>query len=92
MTFNTPAGTPQAKAISARMSVLTGVSGEGLSTIEQPAASAGATFQVAAASGKFHGVIAATTPMGCLMTRLRDSTGTNSASSVSATKPSMRSA
>ena len=35
---------------------------DGLTTTVQPAASAGAIFQVASISGEFHGVIAATTP------------------------------
>ena len=52
------------KASGQKIFLMSGVSGEGLMTIEQPAASAGATFQAAAASGKFHGVIAATTPIG----------------------------
>jgi len=37
-------------------------------TTRQPAASAGATLRVIMASGKFQGVIAAHTPMGCLST------------------------
>jgi hypothetical protein len=45
-------------------SAVSGVSGEGLSTTVQPAASAGATFHSAMASGKFHGTMAATTPTG----------------------------
>jgi hypothetical protein len=32
-----------------------------------PAARAGATFRVIIENGKFHGVMAATTPTGCLM-------------------------
>ena len=36
------------------------------STTVQPAASAGPTLRVIIAAGKFHGVIAATTPTGCL--------------------------
>ena len=39
----------------------------GLTTTVQPAASAGATLRVIIAIGKFHGVIAAHTPIGCLM-------------------------
>ena len=35
----------------------------------QPAASAGATLRVIIAIGKFHGVMAAHTPIACLMTR-----------------------
>jgi hypothetical protein len=37
----------------------------------QPAASAGPTLRVIIAAGKFHGVIAAQTPMGCLSTTMR---------------------
>gem|GEM_PF-5812321 len=40
-------------------------------TTGQPAASAGATLRVIIAKGKFHGVIAAHTPMGCLSTNKR---------------------
>jgi len=39
-----------------------------LSTTVQPAASAGATFHEAISIGKFHGMIAATTPTGSLIT------------------------
>ena len=39
--------------------------------IEQPAARAGATFRVIIAAGKFHGVMAAHTPTGWRMTRIR---------------------
>jgi len=42
-----------------------------LTTTGQPAASAGATLRVIIASGKFHGVIAAQTPIGCLTTSRR---------------------
>ena len=41
----------------ARRSAVSGVSGEGFSTTVQPAASAGAIFHSAIASGKFHGTI-----------------------------------
>jgi hypothetical protein len=42
----------------------------GLTTTAQPAASAGASFQTTSATGKFHGVIAATTPTGAGRTQL----------------------
>ena len=45
-----------------------GVSSAGLMMTVQPAAKAGATLRVIMASGKFQGVMAAHTPMGCLMT------------------------
>ena len=41
-----------------------GASSAGLKTTQLPNASAGAIFQAGIASGKFHGVIAATTPTG----------------------------
>ncbi|MNT98075.1 hypothetical protein D3C72_2405730 [compost metagenome] len=37
----------------------------------QPAARAGPALRVIIALGKFHGVIAATTPIGCLITTRR---------------------
>ena len=43
----------------------------GLTTIEQPAASAGPALRVIMAAGKFHGVIAAVTPMGSFITMMR---------------------
>jgi hypothetical protein len=44
-----------------------------LRTIVQPAASAGAALRVGIAEGKFHGVIPAETPTGCLRTTMRRS-------------------
>ena len=41
-----------------------GVCSAGLSTMAFPAARAGASFQVAISSGKFHGMIWPTTPSG----------------------------
>ncbi len=63
-TFTTPSGIPASSAISANRSAVSGVSSAGFSTTVFPAASAGASFQAAIASGKFHGVISATTPIG----------------------------
>ena len=57
-----PGGTPASTASSARRSTENGVSSEGLSTTALPAASAAPTFHEAITSGKFHGVIAPTTP------------------------------
>jgi hypothetical protein len=68
-TFSTPAGMPARCASSATASADSGVCSAGLMTTGQPAARAGATLRVIIAIGKFHGVIAAHTPMGCLMTR-----------------------
>lgn len=48
-----------------RISV-SGVISDGLTTIEQPAASAGITFNMPIISGKFHGTMPATTPTGSL--------------------------
>jgi hypothetical protein len=42
-----------------------------LQTIVHPAASAGPALRVIIAAGKFHGVIAATTPTGWRRTRIR---------------------
>src|SRR3546814_10897783 len=48
-----------------------GVCSAGLRTTVQPAARAGASFRVIIALGKFHGVMAAQTPMGSRMTSIR---------------------
>ena len=40
---------------------------------QEPAASAGAALRVIIAAGKFHGVMAATTPIGSLLTTMRAS-------------------
>src|SRR6476620_4504046 len=65
-TENTPFGTPARSASTARARAENGVSSAGFSTIGQPAARAGATLRVIIADGKFHGVIAAQTPIGSL--------------------------
>jgi hypothetical protein len=67
--FSTPAGMPARCASSATARADSGVCSAGLMTTGQPAASAGATLRVIIAIGKFHGVMAAHTPIGCLMTR-----------------------
>jgi hypothetical protein len=64
--LSTPAGMPARMASSAAARAVSGVSSAGLMTTGQPAASAGATLRVIMASGKFQGVMAAHTPMGCL--------------------------
>ncbi|MNT82922.1 hypothetical protein D3C72_2227210 [compost metagenome] len=66
--LSTPAGMPARMASSAAASAVSGVSSAGLMITGQPAASAGATLRVIMASGKFQGVMAAQTPMGCLST------------------------
>ncbi len=63
-TLTTPGAIPASSAISAKRSAVSGVSSAGFSTTVLPAASAGASFQEAIASGKFHGVIRPTTPSG----------------------------
>ncbi len=67
----TPAGTPARSASSTNASADRGVSLAGLQTTVHPAASAGAILRVSIALGKFHGVMQATTPTGCLMTTMR---------------------
>src|SRR5205814_1093517 len=63
-TWSTPGGSPAAWASSPSLSAVSGESDAGLSTTQLPAASAGAAFQQAIGNGKFHGTIAATTPIG----------------------------
>ena len=63
-TLNTPFGTPASTASSASSSVEVGVTSDGLATTVLPAASAGNSFQPRRPSGVFHGVMAATTPIG----------------------------
>ena len=69
--FSTPGGRPARIASSAAASAVSGVSSAGLMMTGQPAASAGATLRVIMASGKFHGVMAAHTPIGCLIVTYR---------------------
>ena len=62
-TLSTPGGSRSAiSSISSRIEA--GVCSAGLSTTALPAASAGASFQVAIRIGKFHGMIWPTTPSG----------------------------
>ena len=70
-TLKTPCGMPACSANSANASADNGVSGAGFTIMLQPAARAGAALRVIIALGKFHGVIAATTPTGCLITNNR---------------------
>ena len=65
-----PAGRPARPARPAP-APRTGVALAGLSTTVQPAARAGPALRVIMAAGKFHGVMAATTPIGSLSTRIR---------------------
>ena len=57
---------------------MSGVSEAGFRTIVHPAARAGANFQPAMLSGKFHGTMAPTTPIGSwrMYVRKLPSTGT----------------
>ena len=64
MMLTTPAGKPACATISASSSAVSEVCSAGLSTMVQPAASAGAIFWQAIISGKFHGTICAQTPTG----------------------------
>src|ERR1022692_1299632 len=66
ITLSTPGGKPASKHSCASRSADSGVSSAGFSTTVQPAASTGPNFQAAISSGKFHGMICATTPMGSL--------------------------
>jgi hypothetical protein len=50
---------------------VSGVALAGFTTLVQPAAIAGPSFRVIIAAGKFHGVIAATTPTGWRRTSTR---------------------
>ena len=70
-TWNTPLGSPAASTHLANSSAHSGVALAGLSTTGQPAASAGATLRIASTSGKFHGAMAPTTPIGWRITRCR---------------------
>jgi hypothetical protein len=63
-TLSTPGGKPASAASSARSRAESGVADAGLTTIELPTASAGATFQVVMAKGKFHGTMRPQTPTG----------------------------
>ncbi len=70
-TLNTPFGMPARSANSANASAEYGVSDAGLQTTTQPAAKAGPHLRVIMALGKFHGVMAPTTPTGSLVTTMR---------------------
>jgi len=66
--LNTPAGTPAASRISAKICPVKGDFSDGLSTMVQPVASAGKTFTAIWFIGQFHGVIRPQTPIGSLTT------------------------
>ena len=64
MRLNTPLGTPASCMTLAHRTALKGEYSEGLSTMVQPAASAGTTLAATWFMGQFHGVISAQTPTG----------------------------
>src|SRR5450432_1734057 len=65
--LSTPSGTPACFTSFASRSAVTGDHSAGLWTTVQPAASAGAIFQVESMNGVFHGVITPTGPIGTLV-------------------------
>ena len=63
-TLTTPSGTPASANNRANSSIEVDANSEGLTTTVQPAARAGANFQLVRVNGEFHGVMIATTPLG----------------------------
>ena len=63
-TFSTPSGRPQSPRMRARLTVEITAAVGGLTTIEQPAASAAARRWLPVISGPFQGMSSATTPAG----------------------------
>ena len=68
--LNTPAGAPASSMHSASRSAESGAYWLGLSTMVQPAASAGATLAIDWFIGQFHGASSAQTPTGSRTTRV----------------------
>jgi hypothetical protein len=64
ITLTTPRGKPALATSSVRRSGASGASSEGLRTMALPAARAGASLNTDREIGAFHGMIAATTPIG----------------------------
>src|SRR6266849_7538405 len=64
ITLSTPAGSPHSFAYSANFRSDSDVFDAGLTMTVLPHARAGAIFHTASISGKFHGTIAPTTPIG----------------------------
>ena len=60
--FTTPAGSSASSSNSANFSAVSGVVSAGFNTTVLPQAKAGAIFQAAIKSGKFHGITCPTTP------------------------------
>jgi hypothetical protein len=69
--LTTPSGMPAAWHSTPQARPEKGVCVAGFRTIVQPAASAGPSFRAIMEDGKFHGVIAPTTPTGSFVTRMR---------------------
>ncbi len=63
-TFTRPAGTPASSHTRASAIGASGVTSDGLRTMALPAIRAGPTLRAKIAAGKFHGMIATTTPCG----------------------------
>ena len=72
-TLNAPGGRPASARSSANISAVSGVTEAGFRTTAFPIASAGAIFHIAWRRGKFHGVIAPTTPTGSRSVRRKAS-------------------
>jgi hypothetical protein len=68
---NPPFGTPARSANSHKASAENGVAVAGFTTIVQLVATAGPALRMIIAAGKFHGVMAALTPTGSLVTTMR---------------------
>ena len=62
--MRTPLGTPARSKTETTAPAVSGVRVAGLKTTVLPPTSAGAIFQIGIATGKFHGVMHATTPSG----------------------------
>ena len=73
--LTTPGGNPASRISSPSRKAVSGVISDGFKITVLPQASAGASFQLAMASGKFHGTMAATTPTGSRRVYARASPG-----------------
>src|SRR3954469_20275921 len=62
-TLTTPLGNPACSKRAANSSIEADVNSDGLITTVQPAASAGASFQLVSVSGEFQGVMITITPL-----------------------------
>src|ERR1700744_3873320 len=66
-TLTTPSGKPASLNSAANSSIEADVNSDGLITTVQPAAKAGASFQLVRVSGEFQGVMIATAPLGSFL-------------------------